>query len=962
MMDVGTPVGIVPGGNPDGRSLKDSRVTGELLMDQISVFGRSNEVAAIGHFLDAIHGGARCLLLEGEAGIGKTTLLRWGSAEAERRGNLILTASPIEQEVPWEFAALADLLEPVPPSALETLRPAQRRAIEAGVLRCDESDMPVDPRTIAVAVLALLGDLASTTPIALVIDDLQWLDVPSAEVLSFVLRRLGRTPIGLVAAVRTGWSGDPSPLVTDAVGEDRIEHIEVGPLPISTTRELLASRVARSLDRPSLLRLQEISQGNPYFLLELATSTDLDPSREFNGPRDIPLSLQRLVLGRLDALPATARDILLVCALAGDPEESVALAAAADPSTAPDGLDLLLRAGIVRRSGDRIAISHPLIRSVLTGDTPPKLRRATHARLAAVVSLREDRARHEALAAAGPDEATASELDYAAKVAGERGAHHTAAMLAGLSLRLTPPKRVEDRQRRTAIEAGFSFEAQDPARAATLLESIVDSVPSGSERGELLRRLARALAFRGDPLSSWIGRLTTALEESSDDPALKVAILIDLAVAVGNIGDLDGARHYCALALELVEDVGDKASEAQLCAGMAFATFCGGGGVRDDLVERALSGALQPPLLSVDLRPNVVVGHLLLLSDDLDGARTLYEEEYQRTLSEGVVTGLPLMLWGSALTEAWAGNWVRAEELVAEGFDLAGDAGCWPSISAMSGVSGLMHVYRGRIAEGRRDCERALAVANQIGMPLFGFLSAGARGLAELSIGDAAAAHQHLDPLAQLVRDGGVTEPGILRFLPDEIEALIRLGEFGAAEVLLTPFETRSKELGRLWGMTASGRCRGLLLAGLGDLPAAESALEVALEQHGGLPMPFERARTLVVAGEIYRRSRKKARSRLALEAAVAIFGDLGAPLWEQRARDELRRLGIRGPRDPFPSSDLTSVERQVANLAGSGLTNTEVAAQLFMAQRTVEAHLSRIYRKLGIRSRTQLPRTASPT
>ena len=680
---------------------------------------------------------------------------------------------------------MADLLAPLPRSALEALPPAQLRAIDAAVLRCDESDKPVDPRTIAVALLTLLGNLASTAPVLLVIDDLQWLDVPSAGVLSFVLRRLGSAPVGLLATVRTGWSGDSLPLMTDALGEDRIEHIGVGPLSISTIREMLASRTSLRLDRTNLLRLQEVSEGNPYFLLELVARKDLDLSHGLNGPRDIPVSLRRLVLGRLAALPTTARDVLLVCALGGDPEESVVLAAAADPMTAVDGLHHLLGAGIVKRSGDRVTVTHPIIRSVLTGDTPPKLRRATHARLAAVVGHREDRARHVALAAAGPDEATASELEYAAKVANERGAHHTATTLAGLSVRLTPPNRVDDRHRRTAIEAGFSFEAQDPARAAILLESIIDAVPRGPDRAELLRRLARSLAFRGDPLSNWIGRLTTALEESSGDPALKVAILIDLAVAVSNVGDLAGAKHYCGLALELVEDVGDKASEAQLCAGMAFATFCGGGGVRQDLVERALSGARQPPLLSVDLRPNVVVGHLLLLSDDLDGARTLYEEEYQRALDEGVVTGLPLMLWGFALSEAWAGNWVRAEQLVAEGCDLAGDAGCWPSISAMSGVSGLLHVYRGRIDEGRRDCERALAVAGQVGMPLFGSLSAGARGLAELSVGDAAAAHQHLEPMAKLVRDGGVTEPGILRFLPDDMEALIRLGEFEAAEELL---------------------------------------------------------------------------------------------------------------------------------------------------------------------------------
>jgi DNA-binding CsgD family transcriptional regulator len=930
-------------------------------MGAVSLLGRSDEVARISGFLNALTDGAQCLLLEGEAGIGKTTLLRWGTEEAAARGTLILSASPVEPEVPWEFAVLADLLGTAPDSALELLTPAHHRAIDSAVFRSGASDRAVDPRTLAMAVLALLRTLAAASPTVLVIDDLQWIDEPSAAVLSFALRRIGRAPIGLLATVRTGWSGDAPPLITDSVGEVTVEHVGLGPLGSSAIREMLSNRTSLTFDRKKLLRLEEISRGNPYFLLELVAKRDPDLADDVNGATDVPVSLRRLVLGRLDALPAAARDVLLVCALAGDPEESVVLAAAEEPLSAEDELDRLVRAGMVRRSGGKIVFAHPLIRSVVTSDAPPVLRRAAHGRLAAVVRRREDRARHVALSAVGPDEATASELEYAAIVADRRGAHQTAATLARLAVGLTPQQQVDDRNRRTALEAEFCFEAQDPARASVLLESIVDAIPVGSDRAVLLRRLARFLAFRGDPMSSWIGRLRTALEEASDDPALQVAILFDLAVAVSNVGDHTGTGHYASLALELVEGVGDKAREAQVCAGMAFTTFCGGGGIRHDLVGRALSGAPQPPLLGVDLRPTVAIGHLLLLSDDFDGARNLYEEEYQRTLTDGVVTGLPLMIWGFALTEAWSGNWVRAEELVAEGCDLAGDAGCWPSISAMSGVSGLMHVYRGRIAEGVADCQRALGVAQQLGMPLFEYLAAGALGLADLSVGDARAAHEHLAPLAELVRSGGVAEPGILRFLPDEIEALIRMGEFASAEELLGQFEVRSMELGRLWAIAVSGRCRGLLLAGLGDLVAAESALELALEQHEHLPMPFERARTMVVAGEVFRRSKQKARSRQVLEAAATIFGNLGAPLWEQRARDELGRLGIRGPRADALSSDLTKVERQVADLVVTGLTNTEVAAQLFMAQRTVEAHLSRIYRKLGVRSRTQLSRLQLP-
>jgi DNA-binding CsgD family transcriptional regulator len=237
---------------------------------------------------------------------------------------------------------------------------------------------------------------------------------------------------------------------------------------------------------------------------------------------------------------------------------------------------------------------------------------------------------------------------------------------------------------------------------------------------------------------------------------------------------------------------------------------------------------------------------------------------------------------------------------------------------------------------------------------MIAFGGAQALGLAELSVGDAGAAHQRLAPLAGMVRATGVAEPGTLRFLPDEIEALIRLGELDAAVELLNPFEARSIELGRRWGVATSGRCRGLLLASGGDLGAAEAALDLALHHHAGLGMPFEHGRTLLVAGEVNRRARHKTLANAHLESALAIFERLGAPLWSERTRAEIDRLGLR--RTP-PDSGLSPIEMRVADLAGTGLTNAQIATRLFMSPRTVEAHLSRIYRKLGVNSRTAMSR-----
>jgi len=227
-------------------------------------------------------------------------------------------------------------------------------------------------------------------------------------------------------------------------------------------------------------------------------------------------------------------------------------------------------------------------------------------------------------------------------------------------------------------------------------------------------------------------------------------------------------------------------------------------------------------------------------------------------------------------------------------------------------------------------------------------------GLAGLSLDDPASTHERIAPMTEFVRAMGITEPGLFRFLPDEIEALIRLGDLDTAVELLTPFERRSNELVRVWGQATSARCKGLLLAAQGELDAAVVALDLSLEHHARLGMPFEHARTQLVAGEIHRRKRRKTVAKGHLDAALAAFDQLGSPLWAARAQLEIDRLGIRKAAGGSP---LTESERRVADLASNGLTNGEIASQLFMSHRTVEAHLTHIYRKLNVKSRTQMAR-----
>ena len=883
-------------------------------------------------------------------------MLREGQTTAAPLGITVLSASPVESEMPLEFGGLADLLDALPAAVVDGLPAPQRHAVRQAVLRAEPAREPADPRTVATAVLTLLRMLAREHPVLLVIDDLPWLDAPSARALSFALRRLRLEPVGLLAAVRTYGPADAPRLATDSVPADKVDRLTLGPLSPGAIRELLASRTTLCPGRSLVRRLHETSGGNPLFALELAArATASIPPGPHDTP-DVPDSLLRLVTGKVSGLPPGTRDVLLVSSLAAELALPVISAAARHTATAHADLQAAIQAGLLANVDGDIVFVHPLMRSVVAGQARAADRRAAHRRLAVAVRGPEARARHLALGAEGPDEAVAGELEAAAQMAARRGACDTAGDLAELAVALTPPARSEGRRRRSVLAAEQRFEASDPARARALLESVIDGTPAGPARAELRRRLARYRVFCGEPLGGWITALDRALDEAGDDPDLRAVILMDQTVAASHAGDLPGAIRSAEMILELATRAGDKPLEAQSCAGLAFATFASGNGLRHDLIGRALAGPAQSPRLSMELRPDVAIGHILHWAGDLNGARILYQREYDRAMEQGVRTGLPFLLWAQAENEGWAGNWPRAEKLAAEGYSLAEDSGSPAGIAFMSAARGLLHAYRGRIDAGRHDALHAVELARELGIPLLADIAAQSFGIAALSTGDAAGAHELLGRLAEAALASGLREPALCRFLPDEIEALTRLGELGPAEALLASLEARSAQLGRGWGTAAACRCRGLLQAARGDLAGAEAALHAGLAAQQRLAMPFERARLLLTAGEVHRRARHKHQALAFLQAGLAIFERLGAPRWQRRVLDELARVGT--PAKPAGIGPvLTAAEQRVADLVTAGRTNPEIAAELFMGRRTVEAHLSRVYRKLSVRSRTELCR-----
>ena len=402
---------------------------------------------------------------------------------------------------------------------------------------------------------------------------------------------------------------------------------------------------------------------------------------------------------------------------------------------------------------------------------------------------------------------------------------------------------------------------------------------------------------------------------------------------------------------------GDAARECQIYAGMAYSMFLAGGGLDRDLVDRALSGPDQPPGLSMELRPRYVVARLLFYVEEYARARELFEAELASAQDEGITSGLALLLGNLADLEIWSGELDRAGHLLDEVHETGDDS---PVTAVVGGVRGLLQVCQGRVEEGRRAIDSAIETAAGVNMPILVLDNAYALGVA-CALGDPSDTHEHLAPFVAFARGGRrhrAVTPALRARRDQRPRAARRLDAAARAAGLLRALRDPVAQ------MLGHGRDRplpALLAIARGEVPEASSAIERAIAFHQQVHQPFEEARTWLVAGEIHRRARAKRKARESLTRALGLFEGLGSPAWAQRVRDELGRVGLRADRPADAGSELTAAEREVVELVISGLSNREVAEHLFMGQRTVESHLTHVYRKLGVRSRTQLAAAYSP-
>jgi DNA-binding CsgD family transcriptional regulator len=920
------------------------------------VIGRREELLALEAFLEAVPAGGQALLLEGDAGIGKTALWQEGNRLACERGFRPLTARPAHSETQVAFATVGDLFAPVVKETLPQT-PVQRRALETALLMREPDGPPPEVRLLGLAILSVVRALAQDGPLLVGIDDVQWVDASSAEVLSFMLRRLEGEPVGVLATVR----GRPIevPLELDRAFEG-FRQLAVQPLSIGATHRLLWGRLALNLPRPELVRVHEIAGGNPFFALELGRAIARGAIRANSANVALPESLTALVTDRLSALPARVRETLVAVAALAAPSVTLLEPLAA---AVVDDIELAEKHGVVELDGDRIHFTHPLLAPASYAAMPLHRRRRLHRRLAELDVDLEERARHLAIATTGTNEGIAAALDAAATQARARGAAQAAAELAERAVALTPAYAVESINRRRITAAERCRYAGDSKKAAVLLEEVVGSSQPGRVRAEALSQLAGVRGMtEGFPVAVRLLRL--ALAEPGLESSQEVNILCELAWMAHVGGDNQASARDAEAALALAEQRSDPATLAIALAAVAQNTFARTGRIRRDLLDRALEleqtldgddYAAAPWLtwhvgLPVRLSPSRVTLALLLgRSDRHDESRTLWRAltvEATGRADPDVVR----CLFFRAQMEMTSGAWERAAQLCDEAMQLARQIGLEMFEPLCLSILAEIDAYQGDTERARREIPELLQVVETARFRMAAFRLRIALAVLELSYDDAGASWRQV---AHLFHDVEELD-GYLAQLAGSaaIEALLATGDLRQAEWLLAQIDQRAAN-----GDTALRplvlRCRGLLLAAQGDHERAIASLEAAAlapELPQGVN-PFELARTLLALGTVQRRAQHKRVARETLEQAVGIFERLGARVWSEKARSEIRRIGGRTTSD----GGLSETERQIVELVVAGRRNREVAAELSLSPNTVAWNLSRIYRKLGVASRTEL-------
>jgi DNA-binding CsgD family transcriptional regulator len=893
--------------------------------------GRETEENRIESLLEAARAGHGCaLILRGEAGIGKTAILE--QAVERARGFRLLHALGVESEAELPFAALDELVRPAL-GLLDELPPPQAAALRSALALV--SAQGADRFSSYAATLSLLATAALEQPLLCTIDDAHWLDQASAEALVFTARRIAKEAIVLLFAVR-----DPAAATFAGPG---ISEVRLEGLRPSDARSLVATS-APSLAPAAVERVLEIANGNPLALLEFAaTVVQADGGEELDEPLRVGGNVERSFVERSSRLSKDARRVLLFVA-AGDPADSDAVWAALEAAGISSEAVLEAQRQGLLAAGSRLDFCHPLARSAVYNVAAPASRRAVHAALAAAASHPDRRAWHRAAASTGPDEEVAVSLEVAASAAARRGGVSAEARALERAAWLTPnPERRAARLFKAALASESAGRLE---HADQLLEETAELTSDVDLHIDAVARRSYLLFDRGEFDSAF--KLATA-EVDGATPAAAARSL----TASGVIHTLVH-RFEIATALELTERAATKAGVAMqddldLCHMLAWTRELSGR--QDEALELALACVERTDtgtVLAIDFATH------FLYAEEYERARDLFERIVAGQREAGATGNLAYALDGLSRLEVRVGRPVAAYTASLESVQLTEPLGNDVALGSSLAWLALVEAMLGHGDEARSHGGRALEITARRGDRWNEVRARVGLGHDALARGRVDVAVEWLEPAARMLADGGVRHPNMFRVDGDLIEAQVRLGRRAAAQAQLDRLLENAQLAGQAWPAAVAARCRALL-ADDGDI---DHAFDAALAQHEREASAFERARTYLCYGERLRRGRRRRDARDCLHEAVAVFDALGARPWADRTRAELRASGERlRPRGPTAHEQLTPQELQVAVAAAEGLRNKEIAARLFLSPKTVEFHLSRAYRKLDVRSRTELAR-----
>ena len=935
------------------------------------LYGRAREQSAIDRLLDgARQGHSAALVLRGEPGIGKSALLRYA---AERAGgdHRLIRVTGVESEADLPFAGL-HLLLGAGLDRLPALPGPQRRALQAAFGLADGER--ADRLLSGLGTLALLAELAAEQPLLCLVDDAQWLDHASVEALLLAARRLDRESVVLLFAARDGEGAFLAP---------GLPELRLTGLDPADAAALLAAREDGPAGERVRHRVLAEARGNPLALTELPAALAAEPA---SSARALPLTSRLLLAfhGQVSRLPAATQLLLLVAAAEGTGDLATVLRAAEELGAGAEQLPAAEESGLIEVSADeRCAFRHPLLRAAILQRAPAAQRMTAHQILGRVMREAGERDRgswHLALAATRPDAELAAALERVAERAEARGGHAGAAAAYERAARLAPEPAEATRylvlaaeaaldagelDRATALAVRAAERAEEPFVLAVLdwvqatahfwrgsypeaFRLLVTAAASGiaaPDAARLLFQAFHAAWYLGEEqLGQVIDRLA-ALELPDGDPTRPLA------------------RHLLATTLPVLGRTGPPLPPARETARLA----------RE-------AGADSPREL-VQL-----CGATLILGRDAE-TYELAAELIAEARAGGSVGPLPTLLFFLAEAELFHGRHRDAEVSVAEALALARDTGQPQWISQLCALDGYLAALRGDGELLATRIGEALADASSVwGAPAAGFAWAQwALAVHDLGQGRAAEAADRLEVAAVGPNRHHVST---IRSVPDLVEAAVRLGQPERAQAAFERFQTWADRTGgspaatgpgaaAADGPVASGgpgvaatggpcvavqgwaqalvlRCQALL----GPDELAESGYLAALELHEADDRPFELARTSLLFGEWLRRGKRKTEARARLRAALESFERLGATPWADRARNELGAAGSAAP-PPAPTgplAGLTPQETQIVRLAARGLSNRDIAAQLFLSPRTVGHHLYKAYPKLAITSRGELP------